>query len=135
MRICSAHFVLESYKRTLNGRRKILESALPTIFKPSEKSSPRDVRYESAREKRRLNDDIKTTEPSLCADINKEIHPVKGAELVFAWSGTNVQAIQRDHSNCFVAENDETDRVSISDLKDTKAKKVNSVSCQIHVLY
>ena len=41
LRICSAHFVLESYKRTLNGRRKILESALPTIFKPSEKRSPR----------------------------------------------------------------------------------------------
>ena len=49
LRICSAHFVLESYKRTLNGRRKILESALPTIFKPTEKSSPRDVRYESVR--------------------------------------------------------------------------------------
>ena len=60
----------------------------------------------------------------------KEIHPVKGAELVFAWSGANVQAIQHDHSYCFVAENDETDRVSISDLKDTKPKKVNSVSCQ-----
>ena len=41
----------------------------------------------------------------------KEILPVKGAELVFAWSGANVQAIERDHSCCFVAENDETDRV------------------------
>ena len=38
----------------------------------------------------------------------KEIHPVEGAELVFAWSGANVQAIQHDHSYCFVAENDET---------------------------
>ena len=133
LRICSAHFVLESYKRTLNGRRKILESALPTIFKPSEKRSPRDVRYESVRKKRRLNDDIKTPEPSLCVDINKEIHPVKGAELVVAWSGANVQAIQHDHSYCFVAENDETDRASISDLKDTKPKKVNSVSCQTDI--
>ena len=69
LRICSAHFVLESYKRTWSGRRKILKSALPTIFKPSEKISPRDVRYESVRKKRRLNDDIKTPEPSLCVDI------------------------------------------------------------------
>ena len=133
LRICSAHFVLESYKRTLNGRRKVLESALPTVFKPSEKSSPRDVRHESVRKKRRLNDDIKRPEPSLCVDINKEIYPVKGAELVFAWSGANVQAIQHDHSYCFVAENDETDQVSISDLKDTKPKKVNSVSCQTDI--
>ena len=63
----------------------------------------------------------------------KEIHPVKGVELVFAWSGANVQAIQHDHSYCFVAENDETDRVSISDLKDTKPKKVNSASCQTDI--
>ena len=43
--ICSSHFVQEPYKRTLNGGRKILESALQTIFKPSEKRSPRDVCY------------------------------------------------------------------------------------------
>jgi len=52
LRICSAHitdFVLESPKRALNGRGKILESALPTISKPNEKRSPRDVRYESVR--------------------------------------------------------------------------------------
>ena len=95
--------------------------------------SPRDVRYESVRKKRRLNDDIKTPEPSPFVDIGKEIHPVKGAELVFAWSGVNVQARQHDHSCSFVAENDETDRVSISDLKDTKPKKVNSVSCQTDI--
>ena len=130
LRICSAHFVLESYKRTLNGRREILQSALPTIFKPSEKRSPRDVRYESVRKKRRLNDDIKTSEPCLRVDINKENHPVKGAELVVTWCDANVQAIQHDHSYCFVAENAETERASISDLKDTKPKKVNSVSCQ-----
>ena len=46
----------------------------------------------------------------------------------------NVHAIQYDHSYCFVAENDETDRVSIiSDLKDTKPQKVNSVSCQTDI--
>ena len=95
--------------------------------------SPRDVRYESVRKKRRLNDDIKTPEPSPFVGIGKEIHPVKGAELVFAWSGVNVQARQHDHSCSFVAENDETDRVSISDLKDTKPKKVNSVSCQTDI--
>lgn len=134
LRICSAHFVLESYKRTLNGRRKILESALPTIFKPSEKRSPREVRYESMRKKRRLNDDIKTPAPSLRVDTNKENHPVKEAELVVAWSGVNVQAMQHDHSYCSVAENDETDRASISDLnKDTKPTKVNSVSCQTDI--
>ena len=116
----------------MNGRRKILESALPTVFKLSE-NSPRDVRYESVRKKRQLNDDIKTPEPSLCVDINKEIHPVKGGELVFAWSGAKVQTIQHDHSCCFVAENDETNRVSISDLRDTKPKKVNSVSCQTDI--
>ena len=43
LRICCANFVLESYKRTLNDRRKILESALLTIFKPREKRSPREV--------------------------------------------------------------------------------------------
>ena len=60
---------------------------------------------------------------------------MKGAELVVAWSGDNVQAIQHDHSYCFLAENEETDRSSISDLKDTKPKKVNSVSCQTDMCY
>jgi len=125
--------VLESYHRTFNGRRKILESALPTILKPSEKRSPRDVCYESVRKKRRLNDDIKTPEPSLCVDINKKSHPVKGAELFVGWSCANIQAIQYDHSYCFVAENDETDLASISNLEDTKPKQVNSVSSQTDI--
>ena len=83
---CSAHFVLESYKRTLNGRRKILESAFATIFKLSEKRSPRDVCHESVRKKRRLNDNIKTPEPSLHVDMNrmnnKENHPVKAVDRI-----------------------------------------------------
>lgn len=58
---------------------------------------------------------------------------MKGTELVVTWSGANVQAIQHDHSYCFVAENEETDRASISDLKDTKPKKGNSVSCQTDI--
>lgn len=77
----------------MNGRRTILESALPTVFKPSEKRSSREVRYESVRKKRRLDDDIKTPVPSLRVDTNKENHPVKEAELVVAWSGVNVQAM------------------------------------------
>ena len=135
LRICSAHFVPESYKRTLNGRRKILESALPTVFKPSEKRSPRDVRYESVRKKRRLHDDIRTPEPSLRVDINKENHPVKAEELVVSWSVANVQGIQHDHSYCSVAENDEIDRTSTSVLEDklTKHDKANSVSCQTDI--
>jgi len=63
LRICSVHFLPESYKRTLNGRRKIIGSAVPQIFKPSElKRSQRELRYESASKKRRLNE-IKTPEP------------------------------------------------------------------------
>ena len=95
----------------MNGRCKILESALPTIFIPSEERSPRDACYESVRKKRRLNDDIKTPEPSLRVDKNnKENHAVKAVELVAAWSGTKVQDIQHDRSYCFDAENDETDQ-------------------------
>lgn len=132
LRICSVHFLPESYKRTLNGRRKIIESAVPQIFKPSEpKRSQRELRYESASKKRRLND-IKTPEPSMCVDINKENHPVEAIELVVASSGANVQDIYHDHSYCFVAENDETDGASNSNLKKSKprSEKVNSVSCQ-----
>lgn len=66
-------------------------------------------------------------------DINKENHPVKAVELVVAWGGANVQDIQHNHSYCFVVKNDETDRASISGLKDTKPKKVNSVSCQTDI--
>ena len=99
--------------------------------------SPRDVCHESVRKKRRLNDDIQTPELShhhhLSLDINKKSHPVKGAELFVAWSGDNIQAIQYDHSYCFVAENDETDLASISNLKDTKPKQVNSVSSQTDI--
>lgn len=103
---------------------------MPQIFKPSEpKRSQREVRYESASKKRRLND-IKTPEPSICVDINRENHPVEAVELVVTSSGPNVQDIYRDHSYCCVAKNDETDRASISGVKDTKPKKVNSVSCQ-----
>ena len=43
-----------------------------------------------------------------------------------------MQDIYHDHSYCFVAENDETDRASNSNLKKSKprSEKVNSVSCQ-----
>ena len=111
LNVDTLYFVLESYKRTLNGRRQILDSAPPTIFKPSEKRGPRDVRYESVRKKRRLYNNIKTPEPSLRVDMNnKENHPVKAVDLVVACSGANVQDIQHDHSYSFVAENDETDQ-------------------------
>ena len=63
------------------------------------------------RKKRRLNDDIKTPEPSLRVDMNnKENNPVKAVELVATRSGANVQDIQHDYLYCFVAENDETDQ-------------------------
>ena len=32
-RICRAKFLLDSYKRTLNSRHKIIKSSLPKIFK------------------------------------------------------------------------------------------------------
>lgn len=133
LRICSAYFVLESYKRTLNGRCKILKSALPTIFKPVKERSPRDVRYISVRKKPRLNDDVKTSEPSLRVDINKEYSPVKEVELVVAWSGANVQDIQHDHSYRLVAENDKTDQDLIEILRILNLKKGNSVSCQTDI--
>lgn len=86
---------------------------MPQIFKPSEpKRSQRELRYESASKKRRLND-IKTPELSICVDNNKENHPVEAVELVVASSGADVQDIYHDHSYCFFAENDETDRASI----------------------
>lgn len=101
---------------------KLLNQQCQKIFKPSEpKRSPRDVRYESATKKRRLND-IKALEPSIRVNIDKENHPVEAAELVVAWSGADVQDIYHDHSYCFVAENDETDPASRSNFKDGKPR-------------
>ena len=130
LRIWCAHFVPESYKRNLNGRRKILDSALPTIFKLKEEESPRSVRYESIRKKRRLNKDIITAEPKLCADTSGENYPMNELESVVASGAVNVQDIQHDHSNLLWAENDGIDRDSVSEHRDTKpADKVKSVSC------
>ena len=133
LRICSAHFVLESYKRTLNGRRKILESALPTIFKPSKKK----VQEMFATNQWERNAGWTTISKHLSRAFVwtsiKKIILWRAVELVVAWGGANAQDIQHDHSYCFVAKNDETDRALISGLKDTKPKKVISVSCQTDI--
>ena len=134
LRICSAHFVPESFKKTLHGRRKILDSALRTIFKLNEEESPRSVRYESIRKKRRLNKDIITSKPKLCADTIGENYPMNEAESVVASSAANVQDIQHDHSYLLWAESDGIDRDSVSEHRDTKpADKVKSVSCQTDI--
>lgn len=90
LRICSVYFVLELYKRILNGRCKIFELVLLIIFKLSEKRSLREVCYELMRKKCWLNDDIKIFVLSFCVDINKENYFVKEVELVVVWSGVNV---------------------------------------------
>lgn len=59
---------------------------------------------------------------------------MEAVELVVPSSGFNVEDIYHDHSYSSVAENDETDRASItSGIKDSKSKKVNSVSCQTDI--
>lgn len=129
LRICSAHFVPETFKRTLNGRRKILVSALPTIFKVKKEKSSRTVRYESITKKRRLNNDTIVAEPKLCAHTRRENYPVNEVESVVASSAANVQDIQHDHSYLLRAENDGIDRASVSEPAD----KVRSVSCQTDI--
>lgn len=97
MRIRSAHFAPESYTKTLNGRRKVNESAMPTIFKSSEEKTPRNAWYKSIRRKRRLNNEKhanakrrKTCKSSVHADTDGEKSPMKEEELVVAWSDASV---------------------------------------------
>ena len=53
LRICSAHFAPEAYKKTLNGKRIPYDTALPTIFQPNtEDNSRRSILYETVKRKR-----------------------------------------------------------------------------------
>ena len=42
LRICSAHFAPEAYKKTLNGKRIPYDTALPTIFQPNIRKTIRE---------------------------------------------------------------------------------------------
>lgn len=65
LRICSEHFTPDSYRRTLNGKRILNDSSIPTIFRIVDKSkTTRSKRYEKLAVKRRLAHEfcaVKTT--------------------------------------------------------------------------
>ena len=54
LRICSAHFFPEAFRKTLNGRRETHETALQTLFRPKHDCTPRSARYEKSSKRRRL---------------------------------------------------------------------------------
>ena len=54
LRICSVHFSPEAYRKTLNGRRERLDTALLTLFRPQHDCTPRSARYEKSSKRRRL---------------------------------------------------------------------------------
>lgn len=58
LRICSEHFTTDSYRKTLNGRRILNVSAIPTIFRVDDKSrTTSNERYEKLAEKRSLSNE------------------------------------------------------------------------------
>ena len=54
LRICSAHFSPEAYRKTLNGRRETHDTVLPTLFRPKHDCTPRGARYDKSSKRRRL---------------------------------------------------------------------------------
>lgn len=129
LRICSAHFDPKAYRKTLNGRRKTYNTALPTIFRPNDECTPRSVRYETARKRRRLEfSDCKTntllpSQVSLAdadGEITTDLVDVRSSNADFC-------DVQHDHSYCLSAEDDRSSTVL---LQDTEPEMVRSVGCQ-----
>ncbi|CAH3108439.1 unnamed protein product [Porites lobata] len=125
----NAHFDPKAYRKTLNGRRKTYNTALPTIFRPNDECTPRSVRYETARKRRRLEfSDCKTntllpSQVSLAdadGEITTDLVDVRSSNADFC-------DVQHDHSYCLSAEDDRSSTVL---LQDTEPEMVRSVGCQ-----
>ena len=70
LRICSEHFSAESYWRTLNGKRYLFDSAIPTLFRIDDNAeTARNERYTKLAKKRSLPKEchIKITKKVRCA--------------------------------------------------------------------
>ena len=106
LRICSAHFDPKTYRKTLNGRRETYDTALPTIFRPNDECTPRSVRYETAKKKRRLevSDHIKTCLSRQFALVDADGRDVTTNLADVRSSNDDFRDVQHDQSYCFSAE-------------------------------
>lgn len=104
MRICSAHFPPEAYRKTLNGRRETHDTALPTLFRPKHDCTPREARYEKSGKRRRLESN---DENNACLANQLPLAATDSEDLTHVdYSYVDYCNVGHDHPYCLSPEND-----------------------------
>ena len=104
LRICSAHFPPEAYRKTLNGRRETHDTALPTLFRPKHDCTPREARYEKSGKRRRLESN---DENNACLANQLPLAATDSEDLTHVdYSYVDYCNVDHDHPYCLSPEND-----------------------------
>ncbi|CAH3116363.1 unnamed protein product [Porites lobata] len=111
--ICSAHFDPKAYRKTLNGRRKTYNTALPTIFRPNDECTPRS--FSDCKTNTLLPSQVSLADAD--GEITTDLVDVRSSNADFC-------DVQHDHSYCLSAEDDRSSTVL---LQDTEPEMVRSV--------
>ena len=110
LRICSAHFSPEAYRKTLNGRRETHDTALPTLFRPKHDCTPRG------------NACLANQLPQAATDSEDLTH--------VDYSYVDYCNVEHDHPYCLSSENEQTPKRL---FEIPEPEKVKSVGCQTDI--
>ncbi|XP_068754595.1 uncharacterized protein [Montipora capricornis] len=125
LRICSAHFSPEAYRKTLNGRRETHDTALPTLFRPKHDCTPRSARYEKSSKRRRLKTNDKN---NACLANQLPLGATDSENLTHvAYCYADFFNVEHDHPYCLSPENDLTPKRL---FENPEPEKVKPVGCQ-----
>ncbi|PFX23183.1 hypothetical protein AWC38_SpisGene12253 [Stylophora pistillata] len=128
LRICSAHFSPEAYRKTLNGRRETHDTALPTLFRPKHDCTPRSARYKKSSKRRRLESNV---EDNACLANQLPLAATDSEDLThFDYSYADFSNVEHDHPYCLSPENDQTPKRL---FEIPEPEKVKSVGCQTDI--
>ena len=128
MRICSAHFSPEAYRKTLNGRRETHDTALPTLFRPKHDCTPRSARYEKSSKRRRLESN---DEDNACLENQLPLAATDSEDLTHVdYSYADFCNVEHDHPYCLSPENDQTPKRL---FEIPEPEKIKSVGCQTDI--
>ena len=129
LRICSAHFSPEAYRKTLNGRtRETHDTALPTLFRPKHDCTPRSARYEKSSKRRRLETN---DENNACLANQLPLGARDSENLTHVdYSYADFSNVEHDHPYCLSPENDLTPKRL---FENPEPEKVKSVGCQTDI--
>ena len=128
LRICSAHFSPEAYRKTLNGRRETHDTALPTLFRPKHDCTPRSARYETSSKRRRLETN---DENNACLANQLPLGATDSENLTHVDSSlADFSNVEHDHPYCLSPKNYQTPKRL---FENPEPEKVKSVGCRTDI--